>query len=84
MPYVSRDEAGRITGVFDHAEVGVTDQVRADDPDLVDERGRLSDLAVEVHVGAAGESDPCEQRQPHSRTEYITRPEWEGLVQGFE
>jgi hypothetical protein len=34
MPYVSRDDAGRITGVFDHAEVGVTDQVRADDPDL--------------------------------------------------
>lgn len=34
MPYVSRDESGRITGVFDHAEVGVTDEVQADDPDL--------------------------------------------------
>ena len=34
MPYVSRDDSGRIIGVFDHAEVGVTEQVRADDPDL--------------------------------------------------
>jgi hypothetical protein len=34
MPYVSRDESGRITGVFDHAEVGVTEQVGADDPGL--------------------------------------------------
>jgi hypothetical protein len=34
MPYVSRDDSGRITGVFDHAEVGVTDQVSVDDPGL--------------------------------------------------
>lgn len=34
MPYVSRDDSGRITGVFDHAEVGVTDQVNVDDPGL--------------------------------------------------
>jgi hypothetical protein len=34
MPYVSRDDTGRITGVFDHAEVGVTEQVDADDPAL--------------------------------------------------
>ena len=34
MPYVTRDDAGRITGVFDHAEVGVTEQVGADDAEL--------------------------------------------------
>jgi hypothetical protein len=34
MPYVSRDDSGRITGVFDHAEVGVSEQVKPDHPDL--------------------------------------------------
>jgi hypothetical protein len=33
MPYVSRDDSGRITGVFDHVEVGVS-EVKPDDPDL--------------------------------------------------
>jgi hypothetical protein len=42
MPYVSRDDAGRITGVFDHAEVGAAEEVRPDDPGLrrfLEERG---------------------------------------------
>ena len=34
MPYVSRDGMGRITGLFDHAEVGVSEQVKPDDPEL--------------------------------------------------
>jgi hypothetical protein len=34
MPYVSRDPSGRITGVFDHPEVGV-EETGADDPELV-------------------------------------------------
>jgi len=33
MPYVSRDGMGRITGLFDHAEVGVS-EVKPDDPEL--------------------------------------------------
>lgn len=34
MPYVSRDESGRITGVFDHAEVGVSEEIAPNDPEL--------------------------------------------------
>lgn len=34
MPFVTRDESGRISGVSDHAEVGVSEEVRADDPEL--------------------------------------------------
>lgn len=34
MPYVSRDDAGRITGVFDHPEVGASEEIRPDDPGL--------------------------------------------------
>lgn len=45
MPYVSRDDAGRITGVFDHAEVGAAEEVRDDDPGVarfLEERGLSS------------------------------------------
>lgn len=35
MPYISRDESGRITGVFEHAEAGTAEEVRADDPELM-------------------------------------------------
>lgn len=34
MPYVTRDQSGRISGVSDHAEVGVSEEIRADDPEL--------------------------------------------------
>lgn len=34
MPYVSRNDSGRITGVFDHAEVGASEEIRPDDPEL--------------------------------------------------
>jgi len=34
MPFVTRDQSGRITGVSDHAEVGITEEVRADDAEL--------------------------------------------------
>jgi hypothetical protein len=34
MPYVSRDASGKISGVFEHAEVGVGDEIAADDPEL--------------------------------------------------
>lgn len=34
MPYVTRDQSGKISGVSDHADVGVSEEVRADDPEL--------------------------------------------------
>jgi len=34
MPYVSRDASGKISGLFEHAEVGVSDEIAADDPEL--------------------------------------------------
>ena len=34
MPYVTRDESGRITGVFEYAEFGTSEEVRSDDPEL--------------------------------------------------
>lgn len=35
MPYICRDDAGKITGVFDHAEVGASEEVPRDDPELL-------------------------------------------------
>lgn len=34
MPFITRDQSGRISGVSDHAEVGVAEEIRADDPEL--------------------------------------------------
>jgi hypothetical protein len=34
MPFVTRDQSGKISGVSDHAEVGVSEEMRADDPEL--------------------------------------------------
>ncbi len=34
MPYVSRDASGKISGVFEHAEVGVSEELASDDPEL--------------------------------------------------
>jgi hypothetical protein len=34
MPYVTRDQSGRISGVSDHAEVGVSEEISAADPEL--------------------------------------------------
>jgi hypothetical protein len=34
MPYVSRDSSGKISGVFEHAEVGVAEEIGAADPEL--------------------------------------------------
>ena len=34
MPFITRDHSGRISGVSDHAEVGVSEEIRADDPEL--------------------------------------------------
>ena len=34
MPYVSRDSSGRISGVFEHAEVAVAEEIGTDDPEL--------------------------------------------------
>jgi hypothetical protein len=45
MPYVSRDDAGRITGVFDQPEVGASEEVATDDPALMrflEDRGMAS------------------------------------------
>lgn len=42
MPYVSRDDAGRITGVFEHPEIGASEEVAGDDSALMqflEERG---------------------------------------------
>lgn len=34
MPFVTRDQSGRISGVSDHAEVGVSEEIPADDAEL--------------------------------------------------
>lgn len=34
MAYISRDGSGKITAVFDHAEVGASEEIRPDDPEL--------------------------------------------------
>lgn len=34
MPFVIRDQSGRISGVSDHTEVGISEEVAADDPEL--------------------------------------------------
>ena len=34
MPYVIRDAAGRISGIFDQAEVGVGEEIAASDPEV--------------------------------------------------
>jgi hypothetical protein len=34
MPYVIRDAAGRISGIFDQAEVGVGEELAANDPEV--------------------------------------------------
>lgn len=36
MPFVTRDEAGRIAAVSDAPEVGVNEELAADDPELVE------------------------------------------------
>lgn len=52
MPYVKRDASGKITGVFDLPESGVSEQLLPDDPELnrfLAERGLSSpDSAREV------------------------------------
>ena len=35
MPYVIRDASGKISGIFDQAEVGVAEEIDANDPELV-------------------------------------------------
>jgi len=34
MPYVTRDASGKISGIFDEAEVGVAEELAAGDPEL--------------------------------------------------
>lgn len=34
MPFVTRDQSGKISGVSEHAEVGVAEEIRADDAEL--------------------------------------------------
>jgi hypothetical protein len=34
MPFVIRDQSGKISGVSDHAEVGVSEEVQGDDPEV--------------------------------------------------
>ena len=34
MPYVIRDKSGRISGVSDHPEVGISEEIASDHPDL--------------------------------------------------
>ncbi len=56
MPYVTRDAAGRISGIFDQAEIGVAEELQADDPELTRflvERGLASpDSARRVLAGS--------------------------------
>jgi hypothetical protein len=35
MPYVTRNDAGRITGLFEHAELGASEELSPDDPEVV-------------------------------------------------
>lgn len=35
MPYVIRDASGRISGIFDQAEVGVAEEIDLNDPELL-------------------------------------------------
>jgi len=35
MPYVIRDASGRISGIFDQAEVGIAEEIDANDPELL-------------------------------------------------
>ncbi len=35
MPYVTRDKSGKVSGVSDRAEVGLSEEVGADHPELV-------------------------------------------------
>ena len=35
MPYVTRDDSGKITGVFDDPEGGALEELRFDDPELM-------------------------------------------------
>ncbi len=35
MPYVIRDASGRISGIFDQAEVGVAEEIDSNDPELL-------------------------------------------------
>lgn len=34
MPYVIRNASGKISGIFERAEVGVAEEIAADDPEL--------------------------------------------------
>ena len=34
MPYVIRDASGKISGIFDQAEVGVAEEIPANDPEV--------------------------------------------------
>lgn len=34
MPFITRDQSGKISGVSDHIEVGVSEEIRADDSEL--------------------------------------------------
>lgn len=35
MPYVIRDASGRISGIFDQAEVGIAEEIDPNDPELL-------------------------------------------------
>jgi hypothetical protein len=56
MPYVIRDASGKISGIFEHAEVGVGEEVPAEDPELkrylVDHGLSTPDAARQVLAGS--------------------------------
>ena len=35
MPYVIRDASGKISGIFDQAEVGIAEEIDSNDPELL-------------------------------------------------
>ena len=57
MPYVKRDSSGRITGVFDLPETGVSEQVMPDDPDLTRFLGEHGQSSPDAAREALAESD---------------------------
>ena len=56
MPFVIRDQSGKISGVSDHADVGVSEEVPGDDPELrqfLIDQGMSSPEAIRERLAAS-------------------------------
>ena len=57
MPFVTRDQSGRISGVADHAGTGIAEEVRADDAELARFLTSQGNSTVEAIRQRLAESD---------------------------